>query len=307
MSSRGLNIRIAVDVTRALALETTLLLHGVPREESMALHHALRGIVCEAGAVPALVGVVDGVPTVGISDSELARLLDATSVPKANTSNLGVLIHRRSHAATTVSSTMEIASACGLRWFATGGLGGVHDGYGTRWDVSADLAALARFPVSVVASGVKSILDVVSTREALESLGVPVVGYRTDRFPAFYTRDGGTGVDAVYDDEPALASFAQWETARTGRGVLIVQPVPEQDKIHADQWRQWLHEARRRAASAQGRDATPVLLAHLHEVSAGATLRANLALVKSNAALAARLAAFGAASRRGAFRGDRLG
>jgi pseudouridine-5'-phosphate glycosidase len=228
-----------------------------------------------------------------MNDAELATLLAAGSVPKANTANLGPLIHRRSHAATTVSATMELAASAGVSPFATGGIGGVHAGYATHLDISSDLAALARFPVAVVASGVKSILDVVATREALESLGVTVAAFRTDRFPAFYLRDGGAGVDARFDDESDLARFIASELARTNRGILIANPIPASDEIPAAAFNDWLSEARRDAATrgVAGREMTPFLLDRLHALSAGATLRANLALVKSNARLAAALAA----------------
>src|SRR5262249_6910224 len=145
--------------------------------------------VCEGGGKPYLVGVVDGEPVVGLSDKQLQALLSAGNVPKANTANLGVLMARRSHAATTVSTQMELASQAGVRVFATGGLGGVHRDYGTQLDISSDLTALTRFPIAVVASGVKSLLDVAATRESLETLGIPVLGFRTDRFPAFYQRE----------------------------------------------------------------------------------------------------------------------
>lgn len=273
-----------------VALETTLLAHGVPKGQGMPLARELADIVASAGARPALVGVHRGHPTVGLSWDELSEMLAAPKVHKANTANLGVLIHRRAHAATTVSSTMELAAAAGVRLFATGGLGGVHRGYGERLDISADLAALTRFPVAVVCSGVKSLLDVGSTREALETLGVPVVGFRTDWFPAFYLRESEAGLDARFDDPADLAEFVHAELARTGRGILVANPVGEADQIEPGQWEKWLGEATRRAAGrATGRDATPAILAALHEVSAGATLRSNLALVRSNAELAARL------------------
>ncbi len=277
---------------RAVALETTLLLHGVPRDEALPLHQQLSSIVRREGAEPALVGVINGRATVGITDDELTALLAEPNIPKANSSNLGVLLYRKSSAATTVSATMELAAAAGLWVFATGGLGGVHRDYAERLDISSDLAALARFPIAVVASGVKSILDVASTREALETLGVPVVGFQTDRFPAFYQRDGGVGIDARFDDEASLAEFVRAEIARTNRAVLICNPIPADDEIPAPLFENWLSQAQRDAdaAGARGRDATPFILARLHDISGGATLRANLALVKSNTQLAARIA-----------------
>jgi pseudouridine-5'-phosphate glycosidase len=277
----------------AVALESTLLLHGVPRHAALPLAEELDAIITGHGATPATVAVLHGRPIVGLTRQELATLLRATNIPKANTGNLGVLMHRRSHAATTVSTTMELAADAGVRVFATGGIGGVHKGYGDQWDVSADLMALTRFPVAVVASGVKNLLDVVSTREMLETLGVPVIGFGTDRFPAFYLRDSAAGVDARFDDPEELAAFLAAELARTGRGVLVCNPIPRESELDPEAWSVWIAraEAMARAAGATGRAVTPAVLAALHEVSDGATLTANLALVRSNAALAARLAA----------------
>lgn len=278
---------------RHVALETTLLLHGVPRGQGQPLARELSEIVTSAGAHPAIVGLYRGTPTVGLSEAELAELFAAERVEKANTANLGILIHRRAHAATTVSTTMELAAAAGVRLFATGGLGGIHRGYGEHLDISADLAAFTRFPVAVVTSGVKSLLDVESTREALETLGIPVVGFRTDTFPAFYLRSSAARVDARFDEVPALAQFITAELNRTGRGIVVANPIPEADEIAEPDWSRWLAEAQSRSSTARGRDATPAILKHLHEVSGGATLRANLALVRSNARLAAALAAEG--------------
>lgn len=283
---------------RAVALETTLLAHGIPRAGAAAFARELAGIVRGTDAAPAVVGVLHGRAIVGMSDAEVAELLALADVPKVNTSNLGVVLHRGGSAATTVSATMELAARAGVSVFATGGLGGVHKGYGTALDISADLAAFTRFPVAVVTSGVKSLLDVESTREALEALGVTVVGYRTDRFPAFYRRASAAGVDARFDDAAGLAAFLRAELARAGRGIVVANPIPEDDEIAEADWAKWLQEAEHRAGaatrsggSARGREATPAILGALHEISGGATLRANLALVKSNARLAGELAA----------------
>ncbi len=278
---------------KGVALETTLLIHGVPRGEGARLAAELEAIVASEGATPLCVGIVEGVPVVGLSRDQLATLLAKDSVAKANTANMGVLLHRRRDGATTVSTTMECAAAAGVRVFATGGLGGVHMGYGQRLDISADLAAFTRFPVAVVTSGVKSILDVVSTREALETLGVCVVGFRTDRFPAFYLRESEAGVDARFDDERELASFVKAELARTGRGIVVANPIPAEHELPRDLWQTWLAQAVRDTAdvAASGRDVTPALLGRLHALSGGRTLAANIELVKSNARLAAKLAA----------------
>lgn len=292
MTSRGMDLLNRAG-RRSVALETTLLLHGVPRPDAMPLHRELCAIIRQEGSEPALVGVLAGRPIVGLSDTELTTLLESPNVPKANTSNLGSLLHLRSHAATTVSATMELAAAAGLCIFATGGLGGVHQGYAHQLDISSDLAALTRFPLAVVASGVKSILDVTATREALETMGIPVIGFQTDRFPAFYQRDGGARVDARFDDEASLARFIRFELARTNRGVLIANPIAAGDEIPKPQFERWLDQARQEAMAqgVGGREATPFILGRLHALSAGATLRANLALVKCNVRLAARLAA----------------
>jgi len=278
---------------RSVALETTLLVHGVPRDAARPLAAELAGIVRAHGAKPVYVGVVSGQPVVGLTDDELGLLLDAPSVPKANTANLGVLMHWGAHAATTVSATMELGAAAGVRVFATGGLGGVHPDLGCHLDISSDLAAFTRFPLAVVTAGVKSLLDVEGTREALETLGVPVIGFRTDRFPAFYLRDSGATVDARFDDEAAMAAFVKAELARTGRGVVVANPIPEAQEIPSADWERWLEQAEdlAEAAGVQGRDVTPFILGRLHSLSGGATLRANLALIRSNAALAGTLAA----------------
>ncbi len=277
----------------AVALETTLLVHGVPKDAARPLAAELDSIITAHGARPATVGVVGGRGVVGLNSEELSLLLEAPAVPKANTGNLGLLLRSGSHAATTVSATMELAAGAGVRVFATGGIGGVHKNYGARWDVSADLAALTRFPVAVVASGVKNLLDVVATREMLETLGVPVIGFGSDRFPAFYRRESEAGVDGRFDDPDELAAFLDAELARTGRGVLVCNPIPAEDEIPQGRWDEWLLQAETRASEsgATGRAVTPAVLSALHQISDGATLRANLALVRSNAALAARLAA----------------
>lgn len=276
----------------AVALETTLLLHGVPKGEGKPLADELATIVSREGGSPTLVGIVDGMPTVGMTDEELGKLLDAPKVPKVNTANLGVILHRKSHGATTVSTTMELAAAAGVRFFATGGLGGVHRGYGTRFDISADLAAFTRFPVAVVTAGVKSLLDVAATRECLETLGIPVVGFKTKKFPAFYLRESEASVDETFDDAAELARYCRDELKRTGRGIVVCNPIPEADEIRRTDWDRWLEQALAEGVP-EGRDVTPVILGRLHALSGGATLRANLALVRSNAALAGRLAAQG--------------
>lgn len=277
---------------QAVALETTLLVHGVPAHSALPLSDDLAQIVTQQGASPALIGVIQGSPTVGMNNDELQSMLDHGEVLKANTANLGVAIHSKSHAATTVSTTMELAVAAGVQVFATGGIGGVHKGYDKHLDISSDLAAFTRFPVAVVTSGVKSILDVVSTREALESLGILVIGYQTDSFPAFYLRESEARVDVRIDHPDELAQLIQQELQRTGRGIVVANPIPQEHELdHAD-WQGWLTQATEHAQhiGATGRSTTPAILGKLHEVSNGATLSANLELVKSNAKLAGMIA-----------------
>lgn len=279
-----------------VALETTLLLHGVPRDSAALLARDLAATVRAHGAEPAFVGIIRGRPIVGLSTADLDLLLSSPEkIPKANTSNLGLFLHRRQHAATTVSTTMELAAGAGVQFFATGGLGGIHLNYAAHFDISADLAALTRFPVAVVCSGCKSILDVAATREALETLGIPVVGFQTDRFPEFYLRGRDIPLDARFDDPAELAAFIHAELARSRRAIVIANPIPEADAIAPATFDAWLTEAQHRTTAqgpaATGRDATPALLAALHQVSAGATFRANISLINANAALAARLAA----------------
>ncbi|MFI4854228.1 MAG: pseudouridine-5'-phosphate glycosidase [Phycisphaerales bacterium JB065] len=281
----------------AVALESTLLLHGVPSHSALGLHRELCELCVQAGAHPALVALLEGAPVAGVTEAELQELLQCPSVPKANTSNLGVLKYWGANAATTVSATMEIAAAAGINVFATGGLGGVHQNLFTgsatcNLDISSDLAAMSRFPVAVVSSGVKSILDVVATREALESLGVCVVGFQTDSFPAFYQRASDAGVDARFDDVQDLAGFLLAEFARSNRAVLVANPIPEQHEIPHDRFEVWREQATEHAESigATGRALTPAILAALHRISDGATLNANIELIRSNTTLAAQIA-----------------
>lgn len=272
-----------------VALETTLLLHGVPRDDAMPLARSLFAAVRSRQAEPALAAIFAGRPTVALTEDQLREMLAAPDVPKVNAPALGLAIHRRRHGATTVSATLELAAAAGIRVFATGGLGGIHRS-ADALDVSADLPALTRFPLAVVCSGVKSILDVASTRELLETLAIPVVGFRTDRFPAFYLRESPALVDERFNDEADLAAFLSAELVRARRAVVVCQPVPDDHAIDPREWEAWLALAERAADGARGPRATPAILASLHLVSAGATLRANIALATANARLAAGLA-----------------
>lgn len=277
-----------------LALETTLLTHGVPRSAALPLARELADICRSHGTLPALCGVVRGQLVAGMTDAHLQAMLDEPGgVPKLNTSSLDAAAAQSRSGATTVSTTIQLAAMHGIRVFSTGGLGGVHKGYAQHLDISTDLLALARWPVAVVTAGCKSILDVTATRELLETLGVPIIGYKTDRFPAFYQRDGGCTVDARFDDMHALAAFVRKTLMTTQRGVVIANPIPAQEELSTIDWQTWLTqaEAHARATGATGRDITPATLGALHTISNGRTLTANIALVKHNVHIGAQLAA----------------
>ena len=244
------------------------------------------------GAVPATVAVLDGVPRIGLSAAELDRVC-ADDLTKLSVRDLGVAVGLRRDGATTVAATAVLAHAAGVELFATGGLGGVHRGARDSWDVSADLATLAGCGVLVVCSGVKSILDVAATLEMLETVSVPVLGYRTDVFPGFYRRDSGHPVPWRVD-EPAQAA-AVWQAHRvlgSRSSVVLAQPVPAADELDAALHDRLLAEGLALLADrgVTGKDVTPVLLEHVHTGSGGASLRTNLALVRANAGLAAQVA-----------------
>jgi pseudouridine-5'-phosphate glycosidase len=273
----------------AVALETTLLIHGIPRERVHDVNESLASAVADAGGAPSLVGIIEGQPIVGMNGDEFERMLARETIPKVNRANLGIILATKQWGATTVSTTAELAHAAGVRVFATGGIGGVHRGYATHLDISADLAAIAHHPVAVVTSGCKNILDIAATREALETLGIPVVGFRTDTFPAFYQRSSGIPVDATFDAATDLAGFIDFELRRTGRGIVVCNPIPAESEIQLEQWDAWLAAAEQRATAA-GRDATPEILSAVHGLSGGITVEANIALARSNASLAGALA-----------------
>lgn len=276
-----------------VALETTVVTHGLPHPDGVTAALALEQEVREAGAVPATIGVLDGRVCVGLSRAQLERLATAPGVAKLNLSNFAAVLAAGEPGSTTVAATMFAAHRAGIEVFATGGIGGVHRGAAETDDVSADLTALARIPVAVVCAGAKAILDLPRTLERLETLGVPVLGFRTERFPAFWRRDSGLGVDRRCDDAAALA-----EAVRThfglgfGTGVLVANPIPEADEMPAALYESALAGALA-AAEAQGvrgRDVTPFLLEHMRGATGGASVKSNLALLKHNARVAAALA-----------------
>ena len=276
-----------------VALETTLVTHGLPHPQGLDAALELEAVVRAGGAVPATVGILDGIVRVGLVRAELERLAGARDVAKVNLGNLAAVITSNAPGSTTVAATLFVAAEAGIRVFATGGIGGVHRDAAESGDVSADLVALGRFPVAVVCAGAKAILDLPRTVEMLETLGVPVLGFGTDEFPAFYRRASGQRVDRRCDsvDDLARVSRAHWALgSRTG--VLIANPIPEADELPRAAYEQALQGALAEAAERglRGREVTPFLLDRLRELSGGATVKANLALLRNNARVAAELA-----------------
>jgi pseudouridine-5'-phosphate glycosidase len=297
MTARLLDVRPEVaaalrDGQAVVALESTLIAHGLPRPLNLDTARQAEAAVRQHGAVPATIAVLRGVPTVGLRDAELQELAHADNVLKASSRDLAAAVARKRTAATTVAATMLLAHRAGVRVFATGGIGGVHRGAAETWDVSADLGELARTPVAVVCAGAKGILDLPRTLEVLETLSVPVVGFGTDEFPAFYVRSSGLPLRARVDspDEAAALLAARW--ALGGAGVVLAHPLDAAAALGGEEFEAALVEAERAAAARQvrGPALTPFLLARLAELTGGRTLRANQALVVANARLAAQVA-----------------
>ena len=275
-----------------VALESTLLAHGLPRPDNRAAADEVEAAVRAGGAVPATIAVLDGVPHVGLTAAQVDRVCGDPGPAKLGVRDLPVATVLGVSGATTVSSTAVLAARAGIGVFATGGLGGVHRHASETFDESADLTALSRTSLVVVCAGVKSILDVPATLERLESLSVTVVGYRTTMFPGFYVADSGSSLDwSVDGPEQAAAVFAARREIAPG-AVVVANPLPLEEQLDP-----WLHDrviagalAAAGAAEVRGKDVTPFVLDHLHRGSAGATLAVNVRLVLRNAELAGRIA-----------------
>ena len=288
------------EVARALAsqapvvaLETTLVTHGLPHPDGVTTAMSLEQIVREAGATPATIGIIGGSIRIGLTPAELEQLATTPNVAKINLSNLAAAVASGKPGSTTVAATMFAAHASGIRVFATGGIGGVHRNASESGDVSADLTALARIPVAVVSAGAKAILDLPRTVEMLETLGVPVFGFRTDEFPAFYRRSTGLPVDHRYDSITDLAAAVRLHLSLgLGTGVLIANPIPIADEMPSELYDRALHTALSEAETQRirGRPVTPFLLERMHAVTGGESVRANVALLRHNAHVAAALA-----------------
>jgi pseudouridine-5'-phosphate glycosidase len=298
MTAAGLRVAPAVAAALAagrpvVALETTLVTHGLPQPEGLAVAAELERIVTAGGATPATIGILAGELHVGLDAAALARLAATPDVAKVNPGNLAAVMAAGASGSTTVAATLLAAHRAGIHVLATGGIGGVHRHAEITGDVSADLVALARHPVAVVTAGAKAVLDLPRTVELLETLGVPVIGFRTDEFPAFYSRTSGLRVDRRCDDVPALAATVRGHLALgPGSGLVVANPIPESHALDPDEVEAAVAVAIAAAADRgiRGRDVTPFLLERLREITAGRSVAVNRALLVHNAALAAALA-----------------
>lgn len=276
-----------------VALESTIISHGMPYPQNLATARLLEAAVREEGAIPATVAVVDGVLRVGLEQAHLTALATQAGVMKLSRRDLAWAVARKRTGATTVAATMIAAAKAGIALFATGGIGGVHRGAELTWDVSADLTELARTPVNVVCAGPKAILDLPATLEYLETLGVPVVGYQTDELPAFYSRSSGLALEMRADSPDDLAAFIRARCALSLEGgVLVAQPVPQAYEIPYAEMDATISAAleEANAAGVQGKALTPWLLARIASLTGGKSLETNIKLVENNARLAARVA-----------------
>ncbi len=281
------------DGTPVVALESTIISHGMPYPQNVQMATEVEQIVRDGGAVPATIAVLGGRPRIGLGPDDLELLASDPNVTKVSVRDLPYVVARGMHGATTVAATMRLAALAGISVFVTGGLGGVHRGAQQTFDTSADLTELSTTNVAVISAGVKSILDIGLTLETLETLEVPVLAYGTDEFPAFFSRSSGHAAPMRVDSpaEVAAVMAAQWGLGIAG-GVSVVNPIPEADEIPADQINGIIEQALAdmRARGIHGKDATPFLLGRIVEITGGASLTANIALVRNNARLGAAVA-----------------
>ena len=271
-----------------VALESTIIAHGLPRPSNLEVAREVEAIVRSEGATPATIAILDGKIHIGLNDDQLVELANRDDITKASTRDLPILIAARRSAATTVASTAFLAWKAGISTFATGGLGGVHRGAGTSFDESADLTQLSMTPITVVCAGVKSILDIPATLERLETLGISLIGYQTNRFPGFYLRDSGFALEYRLEGSDAIAAVMR---SRTHNAALIVAQ-PTSDPMDQSTHDHLLDEGMRAAESegVTGKAVTPFLLEYFHSQSAGQSLRVNTSIIKENSRLAAQIA-----------------
>jgi len=277
--------------SRLLALESTVITHGLPRPQNLRLAHAMERVVRENGATPATIAVLDGKVRVGLTEAELERLSSLENPRKISRRDFATAIVKKESGGTTVAGTMFVAQQAGIRVFATGGIGGVHEV--ETLDISTDLQALTDTPMIVICAGAKAILDLPATLEYLETMGVPVIGYQTDEFPAFYSRESGLPVSVRLDSTQEVIAFAKahWEMGLES-AVLVCQPPPAASALPRQAVEGFITKARQEAhqRNIHGQALTPFLLQRLSELTEGATLRANLDLLLNNASLGAQIA-----------------
>ena len=292
------NFQLSTEITRALnlgtpvvALESTVITHGLPRPQNLNLARDMEKQVRENGATPATVALLDGKIRIGLSDEELVRLSESESTRKVSHRDFATAIVKKANGGTTVAGTMFAGHMAGIKVFATGGIGGVHKE--SAFDISTDLQALAETPMIVVCAGAKAILDLPATLEYMETMGVPVVGYQTDEFPAFYSRESGLRVSVRLDTPNDIAEFAK---AHWGLGmrsaILVTDPIPEAEAIPKSEMEPIIAKASVEAMEKEihGQALTPFLLGRISELTSGKSLKANLALLLNNARLAAEIA-----------------
>jgi len=275
-----------------VALESTIISHGLPRPTNLTVARDVEEIVRAHGAIPATIAIIDGEIHVGLEEQELIRVANEEGISKASIRDLALVTARKLSAATTVAATSHIAHLAGISIFATGGLGGVHRGAQESWDESADLHSLANIPVLVVSAGAKSILDVAATLERLETLSVPIIGFRTSRFPGFYLADSGFDLEYRVDSPKEIAAMwsARNDLGITRSGMVVANPVVNQmdPTLHARTLENGMKEATKN--SITGKAVTPFLLDYFHRNTGGESLRVNIDIIKANAALAADIA-----------------
>jgi pseudouridine-5'-phosphate glycosidase len=274
-----------------VALESTVIAHGLPRPQNLETARRLEAIVSEAGSLPATIAILDGQLCVGLSDEQVGFIAESAEIKKVSIRDLPIAVSQQWNGATTVASTSWIAQRAGIKVFATGGIGGVHRG--SLPDISGDLPALASIPIVVVCSGAKIVLDLPATREWLETYGITVLGYQCDELPAFYSRTSGLPVDARVDSPAEIAEiFLAQQALGIERALLVTVPVPEEFEVPAGELERTLAAALQAAEreGVSGRELTPFLLSSMSQASAGATLNANIALLENNARVAAAIA-----------------
>lgn len=288
------DVRAALDTGRpVVALESTIITHGMPWPGNLEMALGVEGIIRNGGAVPATIAVLDGSLHIGLEEERLTRLARTDDAMKVSRADLPFAMATGRTGATTVAATMIAAARAGIRVFATGGIGGVHRGAEESFDVSADLDELARTPVIVVCAGAKAILDIPKTLEVLESKGVPVVTFESDALPAFWSRDSGIATPLRLDDPAQIVRFQQArDSLSIDGGMLVANPVPHDSEIPRDEMERHIAKALRlaEAQNITGKEVTPFLLASIFEITGGQSLDTNIALVRNNAMLAARIA-----------------